>query len=101
MSLLPVSSSRAGDGIPRRQRVVDVTLVPIARDWSIQTAPSSRGARIGPSGQTANVGAITPPRRVCPIPMRRYGYGRRRSRRSGFGMWGPFPSYRTRIRRGS
>jgi hypothetical protein len=33
--------------------------------------------------------------------MRRYGYGRRRHRRSGFGMWGPFPSYRTRTRRGS
>ena len=33
--------------------------------------------------------------------MRRTGYGRRRPPRSGFGMWGPFPSYRTRTRRGS
>lgn len=33
--------------------------------------------------------------------MRRTGYGRRRRRRSGFGMWGPLPSYSTRTRRGS
>jgi hypothetical protein len=33
--------------------------------------------------------------------MRRYGYGRRRSRRSGFGWWGPLPSYSTRTRRGT
>ena len=33
--------------------------------------------------------------------MRRYGYGRRRPRRSGFGLWGPFPSYNRRTRRGS
>jgi len=32
--------------------------------------------------------------------MRRYGYGRRR-RRSGFGLWGPLPSYSRRTRRGS
>jgi hypothetical protein len=33
--------------------------------------------------------------------MRRYGYGRRRPRRGGFGLWGPFPSYSRRTRRGS
>jgi hypothetical protein len=33
--------------------------------------------------------------------MRRDGYGRRRRRRGGFGMWGPLPSYTTRTRRGS
>ena len=33
--------------------------------------------------------------------MRRYGYGRRRPRRSGLGLWGPFPSYSRRTRRGS
>ena len=33
--------------------------------------------------------------------MRRYGHRRRRPQRRGFGMWGPFPSYSTRTRRGS
>jgi hypothetical protein len=33
--------------------------------------------------------------------MQRYGNRGRRPRRSGFGMWGPFPSYSTRTRRGS
>lgn len=30
-----------------------------------------------------------------------YGYGVRRPPRSGFGMWGPFPSYSRRTRGGS
>jgi len=33
--------------------------------------------------------------------MRRYGHGRRRPQRGGFGMRGLFPSYSTRTRRGS
>jgi hypothetical protein len=33
--------------------------------------------------------------------MRRHGHGRRRGKRGGLGMWGPFPSYSTRTRRGS
>ncbi len=30
-----------------------------------------------------------------------YGYGRRRPSRGGFGMFGPFPTYSTRTRRGT
>jgi hypothetical protein len=36
-----------------------------------------------------------------PPPRRFGGYGRRPQRRGGFGMWGPFPSYSTRTRRGT
>ncbi len=34
-------------------------------------------------------------------PPPRYGYGRRRSSRGGFGMFGPFPTYSTRTRGGT
>jgi hypothetical protein len=38
-------------------------------------------------------------RRGWRAPPPRYGYGRRRQ--GGFGMFGPFPTYSTRTRRGS
>lgn len=34
-------------------------------------------------------------------PTRRFGYGRRPQRRSGFGFFGPFPTYTARSRRGT